>query len=63
MVIYILLKILLKLQTKNNFTKCKKIFKGDFLSEFNRSMIISKLIKKIYSFKKFLFLLVKKFLL
>ena len=59
MVIYILLKILLKLQTKIILIKCKKIFKGDFLSEFNRSMIISKLIKKFILSKKFLFLLQK----
>ena len=47
---------IIEVANKNNFTKCKKIFKGDFLSEFNRSMIISKLIKKkIYSFKNFYF--------
>ena len=52
MVIYILLKILLKLQTKIILLNVKKIFKGDFLSEFNRSMIISKLIKKNLFFQK-----------
>ena len=59
MVIYILLKILLKLQTKIILLNVK-IFKGDFLSEFNRSMIISKLIKKNLFFQKIFIFIGKK---
>ena len=43
----------------NNIIHCKKIFRGDFISEFNRSIIISKLILKFKLFEK-LFLLIGK---
>ncbi len=45
---------------KNNFLKYKEIFRGDFLSEFNRSLIISKIIVKNVIMKKIFYIFGKK---